>query len=285
MLRSACCRSRSHSVAAGAWKRMDRLDSSTANLLDGIVEWLDKLAQKNRFRTKGKTEYVMAYLSAFFFAKVIRTFKAFSILVKRGYTCEAEFLTRANFETVVDWLYIAQEPEERLARYMDYLEACRCRRLSTMDTLIHECGFEFPPVPTEKRDEIARLMRQFQTKYNLRRFPDSWSARSVRARARDVGLLSTYELAYRRQSELIHGGPDSHSSYLDFADDAVLGLKTDPDWEDWQWTISVGFLIVMCCLDAANEHLRLRADNVVNDLRMQFQEWTAGHTSEGAGEA
>lgn len=267
---------------------MDRLDTTTANLLDSIVEQLDRLAGgRIGVKTSNKADYILAHISAFFFAKTVCTFKGFALLVKRGYTCEAEFLTRANFETLVDWLYIADAPQERTERYVDYLEACRCRPLSTMDTLVAECGFTFPTVPEKTRTEIARLKRGFLAKYEpgKNRFPDSWSGKTLRDRAKAVGMLPTYLRAYKRQSELIHGGPQSHRFYLDFTDGAPLGLKTEPEWEDWQWAIAIGCLVMMCCLETANEHLQLRADNMVVGLREQLEPWLERHMQNSSGDA
>jgi len=125
------------------------------------------------------------------------------------------------------------------------------------------------------RNEIDIREREYLDKYfpKRRKLPDSWSGKTLRDRAEESGLFALYLMCYTRQSDLIHGGPSSHTYYLDFSDPSVLSPRTESDWDDLVPVTFEGCLTMFGCLERADEDFSLsgsKAIAVMNELLTNY---------------
>lgn len=158
-------------------------------------------------------------------SKTNRTIESIVELAARGHWADTAILVRAIFDQCVQILYIAEAPEVRARLYAEYSYVARHGRLR----LLQRGGFQ--PTAEQERQQ-AELTSQYERVKAT--YPDkrSWSGRSLKAMATEVGLGDHYDTTYWLLSNYEHSGIQATGQYSMVAPDVAALIITEETTED-----------------------------------------------------
>lgn len=217
-----------------------------------------------------------AKVVAFKFTQAVRTFKAAILLCERGDGYDAVILSRVLLESLIDAVFLVNNPEE-VWRYLEEAAEWEEKREATSAKYGPPPGHPWHtssarPSSDELRKRFADLAREHSK-------VKSWRKLSLRARAegaRERALLAYYEMLYPLSSSYAHGGSTILIDYLrDLrSEDPRPEFHVSYDSPDSEvgsaWLFStLGFLLFLRFLDAL---FRLELDPRLSEMEKRHQE-------------
>jgi Family of unknown function (DUF5677) len=146
----------------------------------------------------GQLQIVLGFMTG----TVSNSLGALITLSMNGYGHDALRISRGMFETSVNAAYL-QRHQSEVGDFLDYHWVNQKKRLEYME---QHCPEAFKRLPagtvTEANTEYARVLPRFADKRGKPR--SSWSSKSVRARAEEVGLGEFYPTFYAEASGVHH---------------------------------------------------------------------------------
>jgi len=136
-------------------------------------------------------------INIFFVAKAYKSLRAVLHLCRQGYGEDAGIILRSLFEIQVNAWYIGDD-EDRAQRYADF-DAVYAYRL------LEEPVFDYlsDKLNEDRVREIREECEKAQAKHNYKGSV-SWSGKSIKTMAEDVGLGGGYASLYVLMSQLTH---------------------------------------------------------------------------------
>ena len=125
--------------------------------------------------------------------KGLKTFHAIQTLCRCGFGADALALCGSLFENVVDIAYMAKAPVRRPLRYMQFEQVGKYYQLLK--------GLKQKRLPKGEREDLKRHLTSIepQARKLLKHYPSAqagWAQKSIRERARAIGLLFEYDNLY-----------------------------------------------------------------------------------------
>ena len=255
---------------------MDELSPESDAVMRAVDNAFERLASEVRGDAReGGPEFYFRHILIGLFGRSLRSVKAVAILVRGGYTMEAELLTRYSFELLVEMLLLAEDPGANAERYRDYVDAAKYKLVRHSDELERQHGFGLMNASDEDRRRFDESHSAFLSKHSVNELPRHWSGiDQLEQRVIRVNLMSVYERAYRRQSRIGHVHPQTNHRFWEQQSDGRVVFKAYPDFEDVHWCVSTGCLIASCVLELACHHLELACGDAVNEVRQQVKQYS-----------
>ena len=239
------------------------LDEPSVQLLDAFLDACDSIRQRTaQFPPTDETDRRVKYRYYFYIEKSMSTFEAFTLLVRNGYLYEAQIVSRANFELMVDLLYYHTAPLQLSERFEDYFQiASECEGL-----LLSVCG-DKALIPPSDQTRIQALKVSFCSKYDDKKFPKHWSGvdRFI-DRAKTIGMERGYRAGYHLRSDIAHGGILSEASYIRFADTSLANAMNDLKQQTLHGEIGLACHEMLLCLRTIEDGLGLQIYELIHDL-------------------
>ncbi len=247
------------------------LSEGAIRLLDSFLAGCDRvMSRAAELPPKDEIDRRVKYRYYFYLEKGTSTFRAFNLLIRNGYLSEAELISRANFELVVDLLYYHTSPIQLSERFEDFFPIA-----SEWQAAALAAEGDTAQIPASEKSRIQASQLHFCRKHGHKKFPRHWSGiDKLIDRARTVGRESTYRTTYRLQSDIAHCGVFSEACYIRFAERALademkaldqerahkaIGVACGDMW-DWLRTIEAGIGLSLC--------------EMINDLSDQCAEYS-----------
>lgn len=169
---------------------------------------------KDEYRILGPKEG----LATFTLTKAYKTHGAILLLCKEGYGEDSSVLVRTLFELMVNLMYVLKDPtDERAYRYYAYDWVLRDKMINAIEhtpemmSLIEQR--EMHPKPgDETSKKIHDMAKQANDKYKYK--GTSWSDKSIKEMAEEVGRGKQYGTIYRLHSQHVHSASRTINSYV-----------------------------------------------------------------------
>ncbi len=242
------------------------LSDGAIQLLDSLLSGCDTVAARAaEFPPKDEVDRRVKYRYYFYLEKSTSTFRAFNMLIRNGYLYEANLLSRANFELLVDLLYYHRSPIQLSERFEDFWHvACEWELVASI------VRGDTTQVPASKESRIEALKRDFCRKYGHKKFPRHWSGvDKLRDRARMVGEESAYLGVYHLKSDIAHSGVFSEACYIRFADRSLADKMETLDQEQALNEVGLACGDMLHCLKTIEAGLGLSIYEVIHNLHDQ----------------
>jgi len=206
----------------------------------------------------------------FFFAKTFKTFSAVLLLIENKFIEDADTLLRGIFESLVNALYISQDPSKRARLFLEY-DFVHRKKLLDIITERYKDEASLSKEIIEKRIEDRKdLLREYsRVEAN---YPDKgrWSGLSLEGMAQKVSLQEEYDFLYRYLSQRVHPSPSSIKFYIVYHPD---GIEVFPHPTDQELTrIMVAAIVYFIdILRLKNQVFNLSFEDEINKLASQVQ--------------
>ncbi|MEN6371381.1 MAG: DUF5677 domain-containing protein [Armatimonadota bacterium] len=244
------------------------LSEQATQLLDAFLTVCDKLIERTN-QLPPPTDEVdrrVKHRYYFYLNKSISTFMAFNILIRKGYLYEAQIISRANFELLVDLIYYHSNPIHLSQRFDDYFHVA-----SEYEVLLLNVGCDETKLPAAEKSRIDALKESFRSKYGGKKFPKHWSGiNTIRERSINVGMEESYRTTYHLRSDIAHSGINSEACYMHFVN---LPLENTMDVLRQQKLcieIVSACTDMLHCLKIAEDGLALMSYELIHDLYNQY---------------
>lgn len=140
-----------------------------------------------------------------------KTLCAIALLCRNGMGEDALILSRSIFEISLLIEYIFKDPTDyRAKRYFSYDWVQRKKYYTYLITSPNAKKY-LRAEDIQAVKEIKRDAAKAQRRYN---YGSTWSDKSIRKMAEDVGLLDLYQTAYGIQCDLSHSNPRAMNDYF-----------------------------------------------------------------------
>ena len=147
------------------------LSEGAIRLLDSFLAGCDRvMSRAAELPPKDEVDRRVKYRYYFYLEKGTSTFRAFNLLVRNGYLSEAQLISRANFELVVDLLYYHTSPTQLSERFEDFWHIA-----SEWEIAALAVGGDTAQIPASEKSRIEASQLHFCSKYNHKKFPRHWS--------------------------------------------------------------------------------------------------------------
>jgi hypothetical protein len=217
---------------------------------------------------KGRLQIVLGFMTG----TVSNSFGALITLSMNGFGYDALRISRGMFEISVNAAYLQRHPDE-VDDFLDYHWVNQKKRLEYME---RHCLEDFRRLPantiSEANTKYAKVLPRFADKSGKPR--RSWSKKSIRARAEEVGLGEFYPTFYAHASGVHHG---------DFAGLAAQAIKNRlqveiaPSFAGTKDALMMGHQCVIVVVDSINRLAELGIDDQLNAACAAYVEaWRTG---------
>jgi len=204
----------------------------------------------------------------FVIAKASRTHEAVTLLCKNGFGEDAFMLSRTLFELLIIFLYIlADEKDDRLARYMEYDHITRKKlynHIATRPELLND-GRATPEIFQQIRGAYEDVKDNYEK-------PFTWSDKSIEEMSKEVGRWETYKTAYKLQCILSHSESRSMNEYFKEEDGALvvdMGAKTNLI----EQSLAINFDFFFSVIEKANEVFSFGLEKQLEDVSKRYADF------------
>ena len=217
---------------------------------------------------KGRLQTVLGFMTGI----VSNSFGALITLSMNGYGHDALRISRGMFEISVNAAYLQRHPDE-VDDFLDYHWVDQKKRLEYMEQHYPEGLRRLPAnAIAEANAEYARVVPRFAGKSGRPR--GSWSKKSVRDRAEEVGLGEFYPTFYA------HASGVHHCDFAGLAAQAVkdrLQVEIAPSFAGIKDALMMGHQCVLVVVDSINKVADLGLDDRLSAACAAYVEvWRTG---------
>ncbi len=232
-------------------------------LLDSFLAGCDTvMARAAELPPEDEVDRRVKHRYYFYLQKGTSTFRAFDMLIRNGYLSEAQLMSRANFELVVDLLYYHTSPVQLSERFEDYFHIA-----SEWEAAALAIGGGKAQIPAPERSRIEASQLCFCTKHGHRKFPRHWSGiDKLIDRAKKVGRENTYRTTYHLKSDIAHSGVYSEACYIRFAERTLADEMEALNQREAHSEIGEACCDMWYCLMTIEAGLGLSIYEVIHDL-------------------
>jgi len=247
------------------------LSDGAMRLLDSFLAGCDNvMARAAELPPKDEVDRRVKYRYYFYLEKSTSTFRAFNMLIRNGYLSEAQLISRANFEVVVDLLYYHTSPVQLSERFEDFWHVASEWELAALTA-----GGDTTQIPASEESRIKASQLDFCRKHGHKKFPRHWSGiDKLIDRARMVGCEHTYRTVYHLKSDIAHCGVFSEACYIRFAERAPADAMKALNQREAHIEIGVACGDMLYCLRTIEAGLGLSIYEVIHDLHDQYAEYS-----------
>lgn len=205
-------------------------------------------------------------------AKSHKTQAAILLLSERGFGQDAGILARSIFELAITTLYIVKDDTGKVVkRFFDYDWIMRANMYDSVskDTIYKEEFERKDPAGVrveEVFEESEKIKRKYQDISNI-----SWSDKSFKKMAEEVGRLDTYKTAYHLQCNLSHPNPRNMNDYFSELE-GKLEVNAGPDYKWILESLVATFDFFIHIIDAWDEEFGFGLKPKLEDLAKRYSE-------------
>lgn len=203
------------------------------------------------------------YFTLFHVVKALKTSQAIRSLFVNGFDEDAEALLRVMVEQAirVRWVH-AEDADGRVQAFAQYLHHQQFLRLEAVRQYLPEADLSKLPLEQIEAGHNAYVESEKAKKWK--------NLGSVEKIAGQVNMTMSYELAYRRGSDMIHTNPIIEHDYVDIVDNATVfnAVACMPD-NGLAPVLTAHHLLLIA--DIFNEVFELEAGDALQDLMKRIQ--------------
>ena len=188
--------------------------------------------------------------------KACKTHEATVMLAERGFGQDAGLLLRSLLDLVVNALWLAKDPCQRMEMWLEFDWILRQRIPLSLEKAEEN---------KETVDTIEIEARRVKEKYGYKR-GDTWSRKSIESMAREVGLGDLYKYAYRTLSNIEHSASRGFVSYHVDTPDGIR-INIGPGKEYVKEVLVTACDLLVDLLTLANDVLALDLNSVLEEAR------------------
>lgn len=173
---------------------MKKIHKNSIQAYDTFIELMEDMLLEDIVPTPGIGEF-----STVFLARYINSLEAYKLLVLHGYEEDANAHLRNILESVITFIYISNEPEERIQLFEDYRYIYQYKLLMQVDKYRPYYYFD-----NLNREEIDKNYKSVKHRYKSM---NRWSDKSIKEMALEIGQEAEewYEFIYSMNSSFVHG--------------------------------------------------------------------------------
>jgi len=209
--------------------------------------------------------------------KSYKTQAAILLLSERGFGQDAGILSRSIFELAITTLYIVKDDTGKVVeRFFDYDWIMRANLYDSVskDPVLSKNakfieGFQKKDSEGDKTEEILKKAEEIKKKYPHIEKNISWSDKSFKQMATEVGRLDAYKTAYYLQCNLSHPNSRNMNDYF-YEPEGRLKVNAGPD-DDWiPESLVATFDFFIHIIDAWNNEFKFRLEGRLDDLTKRY---------------
>lgn len=204
-------------------------------------------------------------------AKSHKTHAAILMLCERGFGQDAGILSRSIFELAITTLYILQDDTGKLVeRFFDYDWIMRANVYDYVseDTIFIE-GLKKEDPDGKETEKILKKAEEIKEKYKDIEKNISWSDKSLKKMAEEVGRLDAYKTAYHLQCNLSHPNPRNTNDYFtELNGEIEINAGPDDKWISQSLVATFDFFIHI--VGAWNEEFKFSLEDKLDDLVKRY---------------
>lgn len=238
------------------------------DLNNRLFQLAKDMVETNKITSDTALHDVMAFL----FAKAHKTFWAIDILTQRGFGQDAATLTRSLFELLVTAKYLARG-EEGLVNKYSYFDNILHKKLidkykkdikKGKISLSAECQALLSD--KEKMEEVEKSYRDAEPYFKGNQRKDTWSGKTIKEMAEEVGLYHEYHYVYWLLSHQVHSSPISMRDYISLSG-GEMECESGPSKRSLRKeVISYSFIFFLGVLAVVNQTFQLNLETQISGI-------------------